>query len=125
MKTAGNTVPVTDPVVALVIAGLALLLALGAVIAVAVSFGRGTGGPPTGQSTEVRAGTPLKGAVLGTTVTRLVADDGGEVQDMTCPDTAAVDQGVVTVCHGSISGERWAVVVFFEDDAGRLTLMPV
>jgi hypothetical protein len=31
----------------------------------------------------------------------------------------------VTVCHGTISGATWAVVVYFEDAQGRFTLNPL
>jgi hypothetical protein len=41
---------------------------------------------------------------------------------MRCPDTPAVNQGVVTVCHGSVSGAPYAIAVFFEDNAGAYPL---
>ena len=112
-------------VLAVVLAGLALLLALVAVVVVAVSSAGGARGPLTGRVGEVRPGSVLAGAALSAEVTRLVEDDGGEVGRITCPDTAAVGPGVVSVCHGSISGEEWAVVVFFEDEAGSITLLPI
>ena len=31
-------------------------------------------------------------------------------------------KGVVSVCHGTVDDEDWAVVVFFEDNDGRYTL---
>ncbi|MET9023468.1 hypothetical protein ABZV93_26195 [Actinopolymorpha sp. NPDC004070] len=42
-----------------------------------------------------------------------------------CPDVASVVQGVVAVCHGTISGDQWAVIVYFEDAQGHYTLVPV
>ena len=44
---------------------------------------------------------------------------------MDCPDTRKVGQGVVTVCHGQIEGDDWAVIVYFEDELGSFTLNPL
>ena len=113
------------PLLAVVLAGTALLLALVALVTVLVLTSGGAGGPLTGRVAEARPGSVLAGAALTAEVTRLVEDDGGAVGRITCPDTADTGPGVVTVYHGSISGEEWAVVVFLEDEAGSITLLPV
>lgn len=81
--------------------------------------------PLTGQLAKSPGGAALTGADLSTTITARIDQDGGNVTEMTCPRTAAVRQGVMTVCHGVISDSPWAVVVYFETAAGRFTLEPV
>ncbi|HSR25423.1 MAG TPA: DUF4333 domain-containing protein, partial [Candidatus Eisenbacteria bacterium] len=78
----------------------------------------------TGKLPAMTAGAALAGKDLSAAVSARIQDDGGDVARMDCPDTPKVDQGVVTVCHGSISGETWAVVVYFEDTRGHFTLDP-
>jgi hypothetical protein len=84
--------------------------------------GPGTGGPLTGQLSRAPSGDALPGATLATDVSHRITSDGGDVTRMDCPATARVAQGVVTVCHGAISGSDYAVVVYFEDRDGRFTL---
>jgi uncharacterized protein DUF4333 len=84
-----------------------------------------SGGPLTGRVPNLSAGAALRGTVLAASVTDRIHIDGGDVSDMTCPDTPRVDQGVVSVCHGWIDDEQWAVVVYFEDDGGKFTLEPI
>jgi hypothetical protein len=83
------------------------------------------GGPLTGGVPNLAAGAALRGSVLSAAVTDRIHIDGGDVSDMACPDTPSVDQGVVTVCHGWIDDEKWAVVVYFEDADGTFTLEPI
>lgn len=106
-------------IVSLVLSSLALL----GVVVMLVLFlggGPGDGGPLTGKLTTTTAG--VRGSDLEDMVTNRITDDGGEVEAMRCPDVASVVQGVVTVCHGSISGDQWAVIVYFEDAQGHYTL---
>lgn len=86
----------------------------------------GSGGerPLTGQVAPTSTGG-VSGSDLSSAVSARVRDDGGDVTAMRCPDTRAIQQGVVTVCHGTISGDEWAVVVYFEDAQGRFTLEPI
>jgi hypothetical protein len=83
--------------------------------------------PLTGQIASARPGSALPGAELSDAVRQRVEEDGGggDVSGMACPQTPSVDQGIVTVCHGTISGAAWAVVVYFEDAQGRFTLNPL
>ena len=116
----------------LVVAGLVVsVCALVAVLALAgwlaitgVLFPVG-GESLTGRLPEAPAEGALPGPVLASAVGSRITEDGGDVSTMTCPSTPSVAQGVVTVCHGSISGAAWSVVVIFEDAAGTFTLDPV
>lgn len=81
--------------------------------------------PLTGQIASARPGSALPGAELSDAVRQRIEEDGGDVSGMACPQTPSVDQGVVTLCHGTISGASWAVVVYFEDAQGRFTLNPL
>jgi hypothetical protein len=65
----------------------------------------------------------LPGGALSAELRMMIADEGGDVTDLRCPNTAAVAEGIVTVCHGTISGASWAVAVFFEDRQGRFTAL--
>lgn len=79
--------------------------------------------PLTGQL-EVPATGGLPGSALSKVVEKVVIDDGGDVTELRCPDTPEVKQGAVTVCHGTISTEAWAIVVVFEDTDGNFTAVP-
>lgn len=111
----------------LIISVIALIgvIGLAAWLAVSGMFSGPGMGPLTGQLRDISSGSTVRGADLENEVTAIIADDGGDVSEMRCPDTSSVGQGVVTVCHGSISGDPWAVVVFFEDSQGRFTLQPL
>ncbi|UQX86968.1 hypothetical protein M6D93_11690 [Jatrophihabitans telluris] len=90
----------------------------------ASSSGQGALVPLTGQLNAVPSGA-LSASALATAVRDRIAQDGGSVSRMDCPPTPKVAQNVVSVCHGSISGDDYAVLVFFEDAQGRFTLEPV
>ena len=85
--------------------------------------GYGAWGPLTGQVAVV--GGALPGDDLAAAVRREVEIDGGVVERMSCPDTAAVGQNVTTVCHAVVDDYEWAMVVFFEDAGGHYTILPV
>lgn len=118
--------PSVLPVVSLVLSALALagVLVLTVVLGVSGAFGGGGDAPLTGQLSASRTGA-LQGEALAQTLTQVISTDGGDVSDLRCPDTPAVRQGVSTICHGTISGSAWAVAVFFEDDQGRFTALPM
>ncbi|WP_020574133.1 hypothetical protein [Actinopolymorpha alba] len=91
--------------------------------------------PPDEDYADVESAAPLRGMVpepptdgliRGTDLTRVVTDlveeDWDETATLRCPDTEKVNQGVVTLCHGTIGGDEWAVIVYFEDARGRFTL---
>ena len=80
--------------------------------------------PLTG-SVSAPAGRSLPGDDLANAVEQRIHDDGAGDVEMDCPDTRKVGQGVVTVCHGQIEGDDWAVIVYFEDELGSLTLNPL
>nr|WP_238344779.1 DUF4333 domain-containing protein [Actinopolymorpha cephalotaxi] len=106
-------------IVSLVLSSLALLGVI-VLLVLFVGGGPGGGGPLTGKLTTTTAG--VRGADLEDSVTNRITDDGGDVETMRCPDVASVVQGAVAVCHGSISGDDWAVIVYFEDAHGHYTL---
>jgi hypothetical protein len=80
------------------------------------------GGPLTGKVSAAAAGATLAGVELSHAVTDLLEKDGAWVENVTCPDVPMVDQGVVTVCHGSMFDEESAFVVYFEGSQGQFTL---
>lgn len=80
-------------------------------------------GPLTGQVAVVDGALP--GDDLARALRRAVEVDGGVVGRMSCPDTATVGQDVTTVCHAVVDEYEWAMVVFFEDDDGRYTVLPL
>ena len=100
---------------------LAVVLAFGA-----FAFGEDSGGGPYGIRGTV---APTKGAVTGSAlaaeVTRKIVEDGGEPDDLVCPQTAKVAQEVTVVCHGTDYGGPATFVVFFEDAKGAYTLLEV
>jgi hypothetical protein len=108
----GNGLAVT----AIVLSGLALLGVLG--LAAFFAFGA-TMGPSWVLPGEVAvSGTSVGGAELEEALVDLVEDDGGMVDEISCPDSSRVGQGLVTVCHGSVDGWDWTGVVVFEDADG-------
>jgi hypothetical protein len=112
-------------VAALIVAIVALLGVLGVgAFAVVTVLGSG-GGPLTGRLPAVTPGAPLPGTALEKEVSARVGEDGGQVGRVTCPETRTIAQGAVTVCHASVDGADWAIVVFFEDAQGTYTLSPV
>ena len=106
---------------------LSCIAVLGVFVIGGDATGSGTGSdvPLTGQLSTAPSGQPVTGATLAKDVTARINQDGGDVSRMDCPSTSRIGQGVVTVCHGTVSGSDYAVIVFFEDDSGRFTLNPV
>jgi hypothetical protein len=108
----GNGLAVT----AIVLSGLALLGVLGLAAFFAVGASMGPSWVLTGEvavSGSAVAGPELEAALVG-----LVEDDGGSVDEITCPESSTVGQGLVTVCHGGVDGWDWTGVVVFEDAEG-------
>lgn len=114
------------PVISIVMSALALLgvIALAASVALSGALDAGAAAPLTGQLDPAPSG-PLRGDTLVDNLSEVIRNDGGDVSDLRCPDTPSVQQGVVTLCHGTISGAAWAVAVFFEDSQGRFTALPM
>lgn len=114
------------PAVSLAISALALLgvIILTASLALSGAFSSGNDAPLTSQLSPAPSGI-LSGDTLSNALTDVIGEDGGDVSDLRCPETPAVRQGVTTLCHGTISGAAWAIAVFFEDDQGRYTALPM
>ncbi|MDF2144847.1 DUF4333 domain-containing protein [Knoellia sp. p5-6-4] len=108
-------------VAAVVMAGLSLLGVLGLVVAMVLGPELGPSWVLQGEVLPVNSQTSDE--ALERELTSLMEDDGSAVQEVTCPESAAVAQGEVTVCHGSVDDWDWTGVVHFEDDAGAFTLL--
>ena len=109
----GNGLAIT----AIVLSGLALLgvLAMAAFFFVAATAGSG-GYVLSGEVTVIDKGA--SDGDLQQSLITAIEDDGGSVDELSCPLRSQVGQGLVTVCHGSVDGFDWTGVVVFEDDKG-------
>ena len=113
-------------VVSLLFSLLALLavLAAGAWMFVAgIPLPGETKSPLTGRLPAVPTNGVLPGASLAAAVSDTLQRNGEDVSNVTCADTPRVAQGVVTVCHGSSSGDPWGGVVVFENRDAQFTLL--
>ena len=120
-------------IAAIVIAGIALLSSLGGFVipmvaggafALASSGSAGPFGSPSieGTAPQVVAGQPYPGRLLQDELARVWGDPGSGGPSFSCPATAAVVAGAVTVCHGTEGGLGSAAKVTFQDDLGHFTL---
>jgi hypothetical protein len=107
-------------ITAIVMSAVALLASLGVVAFIAVGVAGGGSGVLTGQVAP--AGGAVSSEVLVPALTTVIEDDEGSVEHMSCPDSSAVGQGLVTVCHGSVDGFDWTGIVVFEDSSGTFSL---
>lgn len=89
------------------------------------SGGGGSDWPLTGQLAASTAGGSVIGDTLAEEISARLAQNYGDVSRMTCPHTSAIGPNVVTLCHGVIDSEDYAIVVFFEDRDGHFTLLPI
>jgi hypothetical protein len=120
-------------VISLIVSGLALL----AVFGMALSTFGGPAGPAglvgpagpdapmaplTGKVPGVSRSMSLSADRLSSAVSVRMEDDGWFVDEVTCPATPKVAQGVVSVCHATMDDGEWAVIVYFEDEQGTYTL---
>jgi len=110
-------------IAAVVMSGLALLGVLG--FGLFMGVGMATAPSLVLQGDVTPTGTTVAGTELESALTRAVEDDGGQVDEISCPDTSAVGQGLVTVCHGSVDGFDWTGVVVFEDESGTFIVNPL
>jgi hypothetical protein len=122
----GNGLAIT----AIVIAGIALLMGLGGfvlpliaggVFALASSGSAGPFGTPSleGTAPQVVAGQAYPGRLLQEEVARVEGGSGPGGPSYSCPETAAVVAGTVTICHEAGGGPGSSVKVTFEDDLGH------
>jgi hypothetical protein len=116
-------------VISLIASGLALLGVIGLF---AWSFSPPLGLPPedfgpapaplTGQLPAVPNGRQVPAEDLTDAITKRLEVDGWDVGSMRCPQVTGLGQGTVSVCHATMDGSDWAVIVFFEDAKGTYTL---
>lgn len=105
-------------IAAIIMSSIALLaVLLLAVVALAFPFTGSASGNVT-----LGAGEGLGGGSLEQAVRSALTTAGSEVSAMDCPDTETVDQGVVSICHGTMDGSDWNFVVFFESASGNFTV---
>ncbi|MGN6300472.1 MAG: DUF4333 domain-containing protein [Angustibacter sp.] len=110
-------------IVALVVAGLALLVAVGTLVfALAMSGFFDSSYTLTGTAPQVVDGQPYSGALLATEVERVLRDDGSDVGPLTCPDTPRVDSDATTTCSGEVDGWQERLTVDFQDGEGHFVL---
>jgi hypothetical protein len=107
-------------IAAIVMSGLALLGVLGIAVVMGLAVAAGPSYVLQGQVDPI--GKTVTGQALSSSLTKVIEDDGGQVDEVTCPDSSAVGQGLVTVCHGSVDGSDWTGVVVFEDESGTFIL---
>lgn len=77
---------------------------------------RGTVAPAKGS---------LTGPAMAAEVTRTIAEEGGEADDLVRPASTEVDRDVTVVCHGTDHGDPATFVVLVEDAKGACTLLEV
>lgn len=110
-------------IIALVVAGVALLVALATIVFVLGASGTfDSSYTLTGTAPQVVQGQPYSGAQLAAEVERVLSDDGSDVGDLTCPDTATVDSDARTTCSGEVDGWQETLTVDFQDGEGHFVL---
>ena len=112
----------TIAVIALVLSSLAILGLAVLVFAGFAFAGGGLTGDLGGTAPHVVEGEPYNGSQLADEVRRVIEQDGGTVDSMTCPDTPRVDSAAETTCQGNVDGYDEDVIVDFEDAEGHFTL---
>jgi hypothetical protein len=107
-------------IAAIAISVVSLLASLGMAAFIAIGA---AAGPSWVLSGEVRpTGTSVPAADLESALTTLIEDDGSPVDEIVCPASSAVGQGLVAVCHGSVDDFDWTGIVVFEDESGTFTV---
>lgn len=106
--------------------GLAFVVALVA-LGSSVVGGSGLGDdgyfePLRGEVVGLSDGAALSGDRLAYAIDALQRDWGYDMEDLSCPDTAAVSTSTVVVCTGSIDGFDWTGAVLFEDASGSFVV---
>jgi hypothetical protein len=106
-------------IAAIIMSSIALLavLLVGLILLGGLAFTGSANG-----NVSLGAGGGLGGDSLEQAVRSAMTGTGSEVTAMDCPDTEKVDQGVVSVCHGTMDGSDWSFVVFFESAGGQFTV---
>lgn len=110
-------------IIALVAAGLALLVAVGTLVFVIAASGAfDSSYDLTGTAPQVVDGQPYSGARLAAELERVLTDDGSDVGTLTCPETASIDSDASTVCSGDVDGWQERLTVDFQDGEGHFVL---
>lgn len=80
-------------------------------------------GPLRGVVWDLRAPGPLAGDLLEQPLTDLLAENGPDVQGLTCPDTALVTVSTAVVCTANTEDSIWTGIVYFEDTEGSFVVL--
>lgn len=80
-------------------------------------------GPLRGVVWDLRAPGPLAGDLLEQPLTDLLAENGPDVQGLTCPDTPLVTVSTAVVCTASTEDSIWTGIVYFEDTEGSFVVL--
>lgn len=113
---------------AAVASGIAVLLSVVAIVLAGGAFAGGAADegyyePVRGQVVALPDGSALSGDRLEWAVDGAERDLGWTIEDLDCPDTPSVGRSSAVVCTGTIDGEDWTGVVFFEDSAGSFVVL--
>jgi hypothetical protein len=105
---------------------LAMLLAVGALLATAVSSGDDFSYEPLRSQVDgLTAGGALAGDTLEGPLGALLREVGSSDVSISCPDVAQVRVSTSVVCTGDVDGSAWTGIVFFEDDGGTFVVLEV
>ena len=111
---------------AVVGAFLAMLLAVGALLATAASSGDDFSYEPLRSQVDgLTAGDALAGDTLEGPLGALLREVGSSDISISCPDVAQVQVSTSVVCTGDIDGSAWTGIVFFEDAEGTFVVLEV
>ena len=104
---------------------LAMLLAVGALLATAASSGDDFSYEPLRSQVEVTEGEALAGDTLEGPLAALLREVGSSDVSISCPDVAEVRVSTSVVCTGDVDGSAWTGIVFFEDAEGTFVVLEV
>jgi hypothetical protein len=104
---------------------LAMLLAVGALVADGSSLDDYTYEPLRGEIAALPDGAPLGSDRLEHVLVDLLREVGAEDLEVSCPDTASVTVSTAVVCTGDVEGSTWTGIVFFEDTKGTFVVVEV
>jgi hypothetical protein len=114
-------------ITALVLSGLALLLATATALWTLLSWGStwdgaGGWGPLTGQVQVADDGT-VSGDVLARAIDEALTQDSYDVQSVSCPASVPVGPEEVVTCRSVADGFDWVEFVLFDDATGSFVLL--
>lgn len=80
-----------------------------------------SGYPVWGTVEGFSVGGDITGTQMATAATDALESAGAYVDDLTCPDSTAVNVSSVVACEGSYDGiDDWSLIVYVVDDQGSI-----